>query len=140
MTQWPLDIDGLEFHPVPQSWVDAPTAEDAGSGRPRLFAVSAAYDGETRQLTVRYVHPDSEAVATIDCPAVSNSAEDGVVPRELRDDGRPWARSLVPPTGCPSTGVMRAPEIDHLDTLWGERLGLGPDGHRAVADGGDRDA
>lgn len=140
MSDYAVDIDGLTYRPVPESWRDHPSAVDTNSGRPRLFAVSIAVDTDLRELVVRYAHPDSEQVVAIHCAAHFDEDDGTVGPAAFAEGYGTWARSVVAPPGLDAEDVMRAPEIDHFDTLWGDRLGLGEDGHRAVADGGDRRA
>jgi len=122
MSEWPLRIDGLDYHQIPQSWIDAPTAvdhdADAPSGVVRLYAVSAAVDG--RWLLLRYAHPRGERVLARRS-ARHKKSDGSVYPYGLRGDG--WPRSYVPERGEEPTGTIRTPEREHFETLWASRIG-----------------
>jgi len=127
---WPLVIDGREFSPVPETWIEH--GHDDGDGSPRLYAVSAAVCGRD-VLHVRY------AAACVPKVLVAHyrgeRGDDGLLPACLAKK-RTWPRSITPAGNGPDD-VARSPEIAHLREVWSERVEAIPgDGAAAVADGG----
>lgn len=118
MTDWPLEIEGHEFRPIPESWLDHPDATDDDGHGPRCLAVSVAIKG-SRFAKVRYVHPVSGNVVRTKCPTAPNPDGVGLVPAGLAE-GTGWPRSWVPQPGT-AVGVVRAAERDALSDLWRER-------------------
>ncbi|WP_225334239.1 hypothetical protein [Halomicrobium urmianum] len=133
---WPVEVDDWEFHPIPQSWIEHGVDADAGQ-KPRVYAVSAATEYGGRMLQIRYAHPTEPYV--IRYSHEGYEGENGIVPAALSDRQSEWPRSLVPATE-PSDAI-RDCEWDHLQTLWGDRVGRIPtpddaDDQRLIADGG----
>jgi len=113
---WSFEVDGEEFQPIPESWVEA--GIDDNSGQPRLYAVSAAVLSRG-MLAVRYAHPRNPGVLRATMPATEGSSG-GTIPAALPRGS--WPRSTVPSPGLEPTGVIRARERDHLETLWSDRV------------------
>jgi len=121
MSNWPIEIDGREFHPIPDSWIEH--GDDHHQGEPRLYAVSVAHIGRGR-IAVRYHHPTSPKAIRVTMQAVETpiDGDDGLVPALLtRDDGS-WPRSIIPTPRAEPGDVRRGLEREHLRTLWGDRL------------------
>jgi len=131
-------FEGVEFGPIPRSWLNHPNAYDRDRrGGPRLLAVSAAaYRPKT--LRVRYAHPRTGQILV--CQTAGHEGDDGTVPRALVN-GSGWPRSLRPGRSDPMD-VLRVAEEQHLEGLWADRVELpvGQQRERAVADGGDAGA
>lgn len=119
MTEWKVESDGNEFHPLPESWLDHPAAVDPDKDGPRCLAVSCLVRGG-RILRVRYAHPLSGNVIETVGGASQNPTGDGYVPASLVD-GSGWPRSFVPAPGSPVDEV-RTCERRHMRDIWGERL------------------
>lgn len=135
MSGWPVEIDGDEFHPIPESWIEH--GRDNGEGRPRLYAVSAAVIMDGRALRIRYAHPRSVNVLQYTVGAVENGDGSGYIPAQLPKVGENWARSIVP-YGEDPQDVLRSPESDHMRSLWGPRVDDVPtdeETQRTIADG-----
>ena len=129
MTDWPLEIDGWDYHPIPENWLAAGRDETAPDG-PQCLAVSVAIL-RPNTLKIRYAHPRHDSVGAVIMPA--SVRDSGSVPDP---DGRPWSRSIGA-AGLNPCGVLRAPEQRHLRELWGDRVdALEPD-QELVADGGE---
>jgi hypothetical protein len=136
MTSWPIEIDGREYEPIPESWIDHGT--DDGHGSPRLYAVSAAVYGR-EMLSVRYLHPSEPAVLEAEMRAEENAHGDGHVPAMLAKYQQ-WPRSVTP-DGQDPTDISRQAEVEHLRTIWGQRVEQIPtedDHEQLMADGGRR--
>lgn len=122
---WPVscNIDSFDYQPVPRSWLDHPAAEDRDIRTgPKLLAISAAPYG-SRTLRVRYAHPWNGKVLVCQLPATPRKS--GVVPEGL-EDGTGWSRSLRPGPTDPHD-LIRGPEIEHMQRLWGDVLSEVPD-------------
>jgi len=116
-TEWPIEIDGDEYHPVPESWIEH--GDDHNSGHPRVFAVSVGW--AVRDLIdVRYIHPRQQRVYIASMSTTEQ--DDGVVPSPLASPRSTWPRSLVPQAHIESSDVARSPEIAHLRELWSDRI------------------
>ncbi|WP_436931653.1 hypothetical protein [Halosimplex halobium] len=128
---WPLEIDGREYQPIPESWIEA--GVDDGFGDPRLYAVSAAV--ESRQmLVVRYAHPSNPGVLWASMQGTDGSSG-GTIPASL--PRRSWPRSIVPGRNTEPTGVIRDIEREHLEELWADRLQEDDEAdQQLIADGG----
>lgn len=138
---WSIEIDGDEYHPIPESWIDARTAHDHDEDAPpeavRLYAVSAALLG-TRSFRVRYLHPKGTKVLVLETPAEERSDGDGYYPHGLKT-GSGWPRTYVPGQYRDPDDVARLEETRHLRTLWGSRVDDVPTDEqleRALTDGG----
>jgi len=117
---WPVSWtgDSLDYHPVPQSWLDHPAAEDRDArAGPRLLAVSAARYG-SRTLRVRYVQPRNGQVLITQTGGIERGG--GVVPSGL-ETMTGWPRSLRPGPSDPHDEARRC-EREHLRAVWGEVL------------------
>lgn len=144
-SEWPVERDGHQFKPLPESWLDHPDAEDPDKQGPRCLAVSCEIRGG-RFIRVRYGHLVSANVVETVGPAVANPDGDGYVPKGLVD-GTGWPRSYVPSPGV-DLDELRTCERRHLVDLWRDRLDFAfeyerevlnedPE-ERLVADGGDQ--
>jgi hypothetical protein len=140
---WPVDIDGDDYHKVPQSWIGHEHAVDhdkhAPPGAIRLYAVSVHVTESGRALRVRYLHPNRTGVLELEtgaCPSPDDA--DQRVPCALVPPvENPWPRSYVPDVTQDPDDVHRAEERDYFLELWGERLGIGAeDDQQIIADGG----
>jgi len=125
-----LEIDGLEFEPIPENWIDH-GMDRTGDG-PQCLAVSVALLRNST-LKIRYAHPEYDTVGAMFYPALDE--ESGSLP-----DPQQWARSVNAARLQP-VGRLRAVERDHLATLWKDRIRdvlERPERfqRRAVADGG----
>jgi len=124
---WPITVDGEEFEPIPESWLDAPAAYDGDDDAPedavRLYAVSARAAG--RGLEIRYLHPRG-GVKTLETSAHLKSDGESVFPSGLASGGG-WKRSVVPTTDQEPDGQARGPELEHLETLWADRDAFAPE-------------
>jgi hypothetical protein len=141
MSEWPLDIGGRQFRPIPESWIHHPHAVDHDEAAPesavRLYAVSAAISETGRALFVRYLHPDGTGVLELEtgaCPAPNG--EDRVPCGLMPPVSNPWPRSYVPNRHQEPDDRHRVAERDHLLELWGEHLGIDDGQDQVVADGG----
>lgn len=133
-SEWPLEIEGREYHPVPETWIEH--GFDDGEGDPRVYAVSCAVRAR-KKLSVRYLHPRMPKVLRVEMQGTENSTSDGVVPSMLATYEK-WPRSTTP-QGVGPTDVARELEFDRLRTLWGERVEEIPadsDDIEVLADGG----
>jgi hypothetical protein len=119
MSEWPIERDGHQFRPLPESWLAHPAAEDPDKDGPRCLAVSCEIRGG-RILRVRYAHPVSGNVVETVSGAASIPDGDGYGPVGLVN-ATGWPRSFVPSPGEP-TDTIRSCERDHLQKLWSERL------------------
>ena len=133
---WPLEIDGLQYSPIPQTWLG--WGYDDGRERDiRLYAVSAAVRND-HWIRIRYTHPTQPQVLTAETLAKERPDGDGFVPAELATR-RQWMRSTTP-QGADPTDVRRSVETRHLRKLWHDRVDEIPapdeSAERAVADGG----
>lgn len=138
--EWPLSIDREEYHPVPESWVEAASAYDEDPDAPaeaiRLYATSAAIIGG-RFVSVRYSAPRFTKVLEYREECIERSDGEGYVPRSLFKGG--WSRSRTAKRDDQPSGVRRKPELEHLLELWGDRLEVPTtdvNGHELIADGG----
>jgi hypothetical protein len=129
MSDWPLEIDGWEYHPIPENWLAAGRDETAPDG-PQCLAVSVAIL-RPNTLKIRYAHPRHDSVGAVIMPA--SVRDSGSVPDP---DGRPWSRSIGA-AGLNPCGVLRAPEQRHLRELWSDRVDALEAGEELVADGGE---
>lgn len=118
MTGWPLTIDGLEFHPIPESWVEHGVDHSPAVDAPRLRAVSVARGDGGFTLVIRYA-ARQEDVLTVETDAYET--DNGWIPRRLADPCDEWPATLVASKHDPE-GTLRLPEIWHYDTLWADRL------------------
>jgi len=145
VTDYTVEIDGDEFQPIPESWLDHPSAVDGreGEGPPRIYAVSAARLS-SRCLKIRYAQPKTNNVLQFTTGAAPGPEGDGYVPAQLREPGETWQRSMVPVSR--PMDVLRVEEIAHFRELWADRVdavptdgelvrGVIPDGGRLF--GGD---
>jgi hypothetical protein len=108
-TGWPLTIDGHEYRPVPESWIQHGIDDRTGEG-PQLIAVSAAaWRGRVR---VRYLHRRANTVGQLIEPAVEG--EGGLIPRRLTSAS--WPRSIVASQLEP-VDVARHPEIEYAEEV-----------------------
>lgn len=135
MSDYALEIEGDEFQPIPESWLDHPMAVDAGAGEPRLYAVSAALR-TPRVLVVRYAQPRTNNVAQYSLGAMQGPNGDGYVPSNLREAGKTWGRSIVPGPRVEPRDVLRTTEIEHFRDLWAGRVDDVRTDGELIADGG----
>jgi len=126
---WPLEIDDLEYSPIPQSWIDH--GHEHGHGSPRLYAVSAAVTGRN-VLFVRYVAPS--VGRTLRAEMLGKEGPNGGIVPAMLASYHDWAASITP-DGHGPTGVARDPEMRHLRELWSDEIEAIPDAE-VVADGG----
>jgi len=137
---WPVEIDGLEFHPIPASWIDA--GDHCGDPDKRLYAVSAALTRTEKFLRIRYAHPISGQVLLGQHGTADNPRGDGVVPAGLAR-GTGWCAAKTPHPDVEPVEPLRASEWEHLEELWSDRLGLDElqydvdRGRGVIADGGE---
>jgi hypothetical protein len=111
---WPVEYDGYEFFPIPESWIAHDNAHDRDGSPDQLYAVSAAAVGGT--IKVRYTHATKPGVLV---PETSWLAvDDGYVPRALATTG--WPRSLPIYRDQPAAHRERC-ETRQLADLWSER-------------------
>jgi len=132
---YPLEIDGDEFQPIPESWLEHPDAYDAEApdNALRMFAVSAAEGTTGRGMLIRYANP---RIGVLRLYSLAATVDGGLVPAGLVEGGR-WRRSVVPFEGEEPQDEIRDAEREHFDELWGDRV---EDEQRvAVADGGLRE-
>jgi hypothetical protein len=120
MSDWPLTIDGLEYHPIPQTWVEHGVDESPAVDAPRCYAVSVARGEDGYRLHVRYADR-RERVVTAEYDAVVHPERDGYVPKSLASTIDEWPATLVA-SRQESSGVLRGKEVAHFDTLWRDRL------------------
>lgn len=134
--EWPVDLDGDEFYPIPESWIEHGSDQDRGS--PRIYAVSVA-SGPRNMILVRYASPDGRAVK-VSMTGAENPSGGGVVPASLAKY-EDWPRSMVPGRNVEPTGLLRKLENEHFRDLWSDRLQEEDDDVEAerklVADGGE---
>ena len=136
MADWPVHRDGLEYDPIPASWIEHGSDRDHGS--PRLYAVSVAHSARD-MISIRYVARDG-GVYVQTCASAPNPTGDGVVPASLATY-RDWPRSLVPPRGMEPVDHAHTLECEHVSEIWSdvddapEESDLASDRHLA-ADGG----
>lgn len=135
-----LEIDGDEYRPVPESWLEHPSAVDHDEGAPaeavRLYATSVAVVADGTRLRVRYTHPRSPDVLTRSMAATEGQYASERVPRAFERDGLVWAKTYVPGRFDEPDGTIRRPERDHFIDLWRDRLIGGGAGGITIADGG----
>ncbi|ELZ23473.1 hypothetical protein C475_14408 [Halosimplex carlsbadense 2-9-1] len=115
--EWPVEIDGDEFHPIPESWIEYGSDQDRGS--PRIYAVSVA-SGPRNMILLRYASPDGRAVK-VSTNGADNPSGDGIVPASLAKYEN-WPRSMVPNRGVEPTGLLRKAESEHFRELWADRI------------------
>lgn len=110
---YPIEIDGLEFEPVPENWIEV-GADHVEPDGPQLLAVSVALL-RNNTLKVRYAHPEHDSVGAMWFPTLED--------RTLPDDSavEPWRRS-VGAARLEPVGTIRAPEREQLLELWGDRV------------------
>lgn len=133
---WPIEIDGHEFHPIPESWIEH--GVDDGECDQRFLAVSAACRARG-MLTVRHVNPLSNEVVRATMMSCESPSGDGRVPALLAREDREWPRSIIPDRGANAADAVRDAELDHLQDLWGERVADIPsddEDEQVLADGG----
>jgi hypothetical protein len=133
--EYALGIDGDEFRPVLASWLDHPDAVDAGDGRPRLYAVSAAVRS-SRCIVVRYAQPRTNNVAQYTIGGMRGPSGEGYVPASLLEAGETWARSQVPHPRTEPQDCLRVEEIEHFRDLWADRVDAVRSDAELIADGG----
>jgi len=114
---WPLAIDGFDFNPIPENWIEP--GEDTGHPSCRFYAVSAAVFSRD-DLRVRYLNPTICAVCTAVFMGQSNADGDGIIPAMLANY-HTWPRSLAPNKDCPLE-PSHPPEEAHFRRLWDGRL------------------
>jgi len=114
---WPVEIDGRDYYPVPESWVEH--GSDHASGSPRVFAVSVA-SSVRDMIRLRYATVDGR-VYEVTTSGAENPTGGGTVPASLAKSGD-WPRSLVPRDYVDSTDVLRSVESEHLEDLWSDRV------------------
>lgn len=105
MTRWPVEIDGREYSPIPESWIEHD--DDLEAGSPRLYAVSALVEDHPNRLHVRYAHPVEETALRTTTAGVEHG--DGIVPSGLAQPGYRWPRSLVPSSHVGRSSVLSRP-------------------------------
>jgi hypothetical protein len=119
---WPVEFNGREFEPIPESWITHPDAVDRDRRRgARLLAVSAAPRG-SRTLRIRYAHPTEPYVLVCETPGERHNG--GVVPAGLVLTGRTWPRSL---RATEPTDGRRRCEREHMAEIWSDRVPRTPD-------------
>ncbi|WP_415381450.1 hypothetical protein [Halosimplex sp. TS25] len=132
--EWPVEIDGNEFYPIPESWIEH--GSDQNRGSPRIYAVAVA-SGVRNLIVIRYASPDGRAVK-VTTNGAENPSGGGTVPASLANHGD-WPRSMVPSRHVEPTGLLRKAEIEHFQEMWADRI-REDDGAEAdrqlVADGG----
>lgn len=128
MSDYQIRIDGNTWKPIPQAWVEHADAEDAGSGSPRLYAVSARPRGY-HQISIRY--GELAELQAVEINVAARRRLSGPYPDGLAD-GSGWTRSLVPIEVEPAE-PLRLEEEQHLRELL---EGQGGEPRVAVADGG----
>jgi hypothetical protein len=131
MTEWPLEIDGRAYEPIPENWIAAGRDDRAADG-PQCFAVSVCVLRPST-LKIRYAHIRYDAVGAVLMPA--DDGDGGPIPSP---DGRAWARS-IPAGDLEPSGVLRQPEKRQLRKLWADRvdaISAVDDGDHLIADGG----
>lgn len=137
-TGYPIEIDGHEYYPIPESWIIRENAVDRNeAGDLRLYAVSAAHVGN--QLRIRYASPRATSVLELERAACHG--DNGVYPCKLHKS-RGWCRSysIFPPKREPD-GTRRKAEYEHLMDLWADEFEeeyhwQSDDGRELIADGG----
>jgi len=132
--RWPLAIDGRDYYPIPESWVEMGHDDDEGDRR--VYAVSAAV-GSRQTFHVRYRHPITPRVIVTEMQGTHSPRADRVVPQMLVSHGT-WLRSIIVDDRPPS-GVSREPEQSHLREIWAGRVDAIPTDEEVqpvVADGG----
>lgn len=135
MADWTLVIEGREYNPIPDSWIEHGLDED-GTG-PQLLAVSASVNRGV--VRVRYAHPTGTKVGEVRYP--EHQSDTGSIPRYLINEA--WPRSIAAGRLEP-VGDVRLEERSHLRELWDHRLeevfddvpNVQLDDERLVADGG----
>lgn len=130
-SEWPVERDGHQFKPLPESWLDHPAAEDPSKRGPRCLAVSCEIRAG-RFIHVPYGHLISANVVETVGPAVANPDGERYVPRGLAD-GTGWPRSYVP-SPCVDLDELRTCERRHLVDLWRDRLDFAFEYEREVLD------
>jgi len=135
MSDWPITIDGLDYYPVPRSWIDHGSDRDHGS--PRVYAVSVAHS--TRDLIkVRYVARDGGVYVSSMSSAPNPTSEEGYVPASL-EQYQDWPRSLVPPRDMDPVDHARSIECERISEVWSDidsSDSIESDS-RPIADGGE---
>lgn len=135
-----VDIDGLTYRTVPESWIDGGEHHKPGSGAARRYATLAAVtDQET--VRVRYVHPENSGVVCCDFETVD--VDSGLIPELLVRHEVDWPKSILrdPWGDVDRAGAVRHGERDLLWELHGEWLAEETAYEREpelVADGGQR--
>jgi len=131
MTEWPVEIDGREYQPVPASWIDHGVDEDGGGTR--VYAVSVGHSVRNL-ISIRYATREGVAACYV-FEGVENPTGEGIVPAMLAQQHTDWPCSLVPHPDDQPAGVLRGPEIEHLRELWSDRIFGGVDVDERVAAG-----
>lgn len=93
-TGGPVEIAGLDFDSVPQSWIDHGADMPARGGDSRHYATLAAYDAQTNEVVVRYAHPTNDTVIVERFDALQRQDSNTVFPALLADDEKAWPRSV----------------------------------------------
>ena len=118
-----IAADGLEWVPVPRSWLRHGADEDV-RGAARFYASVAAVVQEgpatPPRMRVRYVHPTDDPVVVRGYPTVEGSG--GPIPEPLADPSAEWARTIALPwedrlVDMPST-VVRSCERELVRSRW----------------------
>ncbi|WP_226013071.1 hypothetical protein [Halomicrobium salinisoli] len=115
MTGWPVEIDGREYRPVPESWIEHGVDADEGQGPPRVYAVSVCL--YRNRVRVRYAHPNTDGVTEMETTPIQHG--DGLVPTGLAKPGSVWHRSVVPTVDAHVDGVAER----RRDVPGGDRRG-----------------
>lgn len=116
---WPVTFESMEFNPIPESWLNAPSAVDREQfDGPRIYAVSVATIN-SRTLSVRYGELGSDGILML--RHVGVESDDGIIPQRLAA-GQRWTRSrCVAPRDEPRDR-LRECERKHLREIWGHRV------------------
>jgi len=133
--EWPVEIDGDEFYPIPESWIEHGSDQDHGS--PRIYAVSVA-SGVRNLIAIRYASPDGRCVE-VTTSGAENPTGRGIVPASLARHAD-WPRSLVPSKNVEPTDILRSVEPQHFRELWADRIEDDDEAERQiVAEGREAD-
>jgi hypothetical protein len=120
--EWPVEWDGDDYWPLPESWLDHERAYDRDQcAGPQLLATSVALRTGTT-IRVRYLHPTAPQVLV--CQTAAVTREDGVGPAAL-ENGSEWPRSLRPGLSDP-VDTPALCEREHLRELWSDRVDAVP--------------
>jgi len=121
--EYPFEIDGDVFHPIPEAWIaEGDDWDEDQESDHRLYAVSAAPVCGSRSFKIRYCHPRTDNVLIGWSHAVpsrnSVPSIEGKHPRSLLLGQ--WPRSVIPQRDPDDR--QRIPEDKHIRALWGERV------------------